>query len=196
MRELVLVQPGQSQSIVSRDSAAEAVPRELERLLAENARLAYRVALGVLRNPAEAGDVAEEALIRAYRKFDRLRDARRFRSWLVRVTFRLAVDRSRSARRREQRETLWARPELRPPVQSVEEIAASRQFEQRLGRALDELPDRPRLVILLTATEGHSVDDVAALLDVPAGTVKSRLFAARKRLAEKLRGIAEVNKKK
>jgi RNA polymerase sigma-70 factor (ECF subfamily) len=187
MRELVLVQPGQSQSIVSRDSAAEAVPRELEHLLAESAPLAYRVALGVLRNPAEAEDVAQEALIRAYRKFDRLRDARRFRSWLVRVTFRLAVDCSRSARRREQRETLWARPELRPPVQSVEEIAASRQFEQRLGRALDELPDRLRLVILLTAIEGHSVDEVAVLLDVPAGTVKSRLFAARKRLVEKLR---------
>ncbi|HEY1472415.1 MAG TPA: sigma-70 family RNA polymerase sigma factor [Candidatus Acidoferrum sp.] len=187
MRELVLVQPGQSQSIMSRDSAAETVPRELERLLAENAPLAYRVALGVLRNPAEAEDVAQEALIRAYRRFDRLRDAQRFRSWLVRVTFRLALDRSRSARRREQRETLWARPELRPPDQSVEEIAASRQFQERLARALDELPDRLRLVILLTAIEGHSVDEVAALLDVPAGTVKSRLFAARKRLAEKLR---------
>jgi len=187
MRELVLVQPGQSKSIVLRESAAEAVPRELERLLAENAPLAYHVALGVLRNPAEAEDVAQEALIRAYRKFDRLRDARRFRSWLARVSFRLALDRSRSARRRELRETFWARPELRPPVRSVEEIAASRQFEERLGRALDELPDRLRLVISLTAIEGHSVDEVAALLDVPPGTVKSRLFAARKRLAEKLR---------
>jgi RNA polymerase sigma-70 factor (ECF subfamily) len=187
MRELVLVQPGQSKSIVLRESAAEAVPRELERLLAENAPLAYHVALGVLRNPAEAEDVAQEALIRAYRKFDRLRDVRRFRSWLVRVSFRLALDRSRSARRRELRETFWARPELRPPVRSVEEIAASRQFEERLGRALDELPDRLRLVISLTAIEGHSVDEVAALLDVPPGTVKSRLFAARKRLAEKLR---------
>jgi RNA polymerase sigma-70 factor, ECF subfamily len=187
MRELVLVQPGQSKNIMLRESAAEAVPCELERLLAENAPLAYRVALGVLRNPAEAEDVAQEALIRAYRKFDRLRDARRFRGWLVRVSFRLALDRSRSARRRELRETLWARPELRPPVQSVEEIVASRQFEERLARALDELPDRLRLVILLTAIEGHSVDEVAVLLDVPAGTVKSRLFAARKRLAEKLR---------
>ena len=187
MRELVLAQPGQSQGIVSRDSAAEQVPRELERLLAENAPLAYRVALGVLRNSAEAEDVAQEALIRAYRNFHRLRDGRRFRSWLVRVSFRLALDRSRSVRRRELRETLWARPELRPPVQSVEEIAASRQFEQRLACALDELPDRLRLVILLTAIEGHSMEEVAALLDVPAGTVKSRLFAARKCLAEKLR---------
>lgn len=188
MRELVLVQEGQSvDRTVSRDAAAAAVERELERLLVANAPLAYRVALGVLRNRAEAEDVAQEALLRAYRKFDHLRNAERFRGWLVRVSFRLALDRWRSARRREQREALWARPELRSPVQSVEEVAASRQFEVRLGRALGELPDRLRLVMLLTAIEGHSVEEVAALLGVPAGTVKSRLFAARKRLAEKLR---------
>jgi RNA polymerase sigma-70 factor, ECF subfamily len=188
MRELALVQPGQLvERTMPPDAAAEATRRELERLLAENAPLAYRVAMGVLRNPAEAEDVAQEALLRAYRKFDRLRDAQRFRGWLVRVSFRLALDRSRSSRRRQERETLWARPELRPPLPSVEEIAASRQFEERLRNALEELPDRLRLVILLTAMEGHSMEHVAALLDVPVGTVKSRLFAARKRLAEKLR---------
>jgi RNA polymerase sigma-70 factor, ECF subfamily len=187
MRELVLVHAGQSmESTASPDAAAEPA-LELEGLLVENAPLAFRVALGVLRNPAEAEDVAQEALLRAYRKFDRLRDAQRFRSWLVRVSFRLALDRSRSVKRRERRETLWAQPELRPPVQSVEQIAAFRQFEERLGRALDELPDRLRLVMLLTAIEEHSVEEVAALLDVPTGTVKSRLFTARKRLAEKLR---------
>ena len=188
MWELVLVQPGQSiEDTVPRDGGAAAARRDLERLLAENAPLAFRVALGVLRNSAEAEDVAQEALFRAYRKFDGLRDAQRFRSWLVRVSFRLALDRSRSARRREQRETLWAQPDLRPPVQSAEQIAASRQFEERLGRALGELPDRLRLVMLLTAIEGHSIEEVATLLDVPSGTVKSRLFAARKSLAEKLR---------
>jgi RNA polymerase sigma-70 factor, ECF subfamily len=188
MRELILVQPGQSiEGTVSRDAAAEAVQRELERLLAENAPLAYRVAMGVLRNPAESEDVAQEGLLRAYRKFDHLRDAQRFRSWLVRLTFRLALDRSRSGRRRLERETRWAQPDLRPPAQSVEEIAVARQFEERLGRALDELPDRLRLVMLLIAIEGHSIEEVADLLDIPAGTVKSRLFVARKRLAEKLR---------
>ncbi len=188
MRELALIQQGQPiEHAISQNDMAEAVRRELERLLAENAPLAYRVALGVLRNPADAEDVAQEALIRAYRKFGRLRDVQRFRSWLVRVSFRLALDRSRSARRREKRERLWAKPELRPPLQTVEEIAASRQFEERLALALDELPDRLRLVLLLTAIEGNSVEDAATLLGVPSGTVKSRLFAARKRLAEKLR---------
>jgi RNA polymerase sigma-70 factor (ECF subfamily) len=103
------------------------------------------------------------------------------------MTFRLALDRGRSARRREERETRWALPELRPPVQTVEEIAASQEFEMRLARALNELPDRLRIVILLAGMEGHSLDEVAEMVGVPVGTVKSRLFTARKRLAEKLR---------
>jgi RNA polymerase sigma factor (sigma-70 family) len=73
--------------------------------------LAFRVARGVMRNTADAEDVAQEALLRVYRRFDRLRDRAGFRSWLVRFTFRLALDRCKSRKRREQRETLWARPE-------------------------------------------------------------------------------------
>jgi RNA polymerase sigma-70 factor (ECF subfamily) len=177
MRELALLQPGKLETAIS--SQEEAVARrELEQLLRENATLAYRVALGVLRNVAEAEDVAQEALFRACRKFDKLRDGKSFRGWL---------DRRRSARRREERETRWALPELRPPVQTVEEIAASQEFEERLGRALDQLPSRLRIVILLAGMEGHSLEEAAEMVGVPVGTVKSRLFTARKRLAEKLR---------
>jgi RNA polymerase sigma-70 factor (ECF subfamily) len=149
--------------------------------------LAYRVALSVLRNRAEAEDVAQEALLRAFRKFHLLRETERFRGWLVRMTFRLALDRWRSARRREERETRWAQPECRPPSQSVEEIAALREFQERVAGALEELPRRLRLVMILTAIEGHTVTEVADLLSVSPGTVKSRLFTARKCLAEKLR---------
>jgi RNA polymerase sigma-70 factor (ECF subfamily) len=186
MRELALLQPGKLEAAIS--SQEEAVAhRELEHLLRDNATLAYRVAFGVLRNAAEAEDVAQETLFRACRKFDKLRDAKAFRGWLVRMTFRLALDRIRSARRREERETRWALPELRPPVQTVEEIAVSQEFEARLGRALNELPDRLRMVVLLAGMEGHSLEEVAEMVGVPVGTVKSRLFTARKRLAEKLR---------
>jgi RNA polymerase sigma-70 factor (ECF subfamily) len=186
MRELALLQPEKLEAAIS--SQEEAVAhRELEQLLRDNGTLAYRVAFGVLRNLAEAEDVAQEALFQACRKFDKLRDAKAFRGWLVRMTFRLALDRIRSARRREERETRWALPELRPPVQTVEELAVSQEFEARLGRALNELPDRLRIVILLAGMEGHSLEEVAEMVGVPVGTVKSRLFTARKRLAEKLR---------
>jgi RNA polymerase sigma-70 factor (ECF subfamily) len=57
----------------------------------------------------------------------------------------------------------------------------------RASNALEELPQKQRLVLLLSAIEGYSMEEVAALLNIPLGTVKSRLFFARKQLAEKLR---------
>lgn len=188
MQELVLTQPGKLvESTAARDAAHADARREFEQLLADSAPLAYRVALGVLRNPAEAEDVSQEALLRAYRRFHLLRDVQRFRSWLVRIAFRLALDRYRALRSRAAREMRWAQPERQPPPQSAEQLAALNQFQERLGRALDELPDGQRLVMLLTALEGHSVEETAAILGVPAGTVKSRLFKARRCLMEKLR---------
>src|ERR1700689_4096743 len=80
-------------SAVSQDASLE---REFEQRLADCPTLAYRVALGVLRNTAEAEDVAQEAMLRAYRNFHRLRDRHRFRGWLVRMAFRLALDRIRA----------------------------------------------------------------------------------------------------
>jgi RNA polymerase sigma-70 factor, ECF subfamily len=78
-------------------------------------------------------------------------------------------------------------PEQRPSPPTTEEIAASNAFQVRLERALEELPEKLRLVLLLAAIEGYTLDEVAAMLGVPQGTVKSRLFHARKALAEKLR---------
>src|SRR6266403_2677003 len=118
MQELVLVQPGRTVGDELEQRAAQAdTRREFEERLAECGPLAYRVARGVLRNTADAEDVAQEALLQAYRRFDRLRDRSRFRAWLVRITFRLALDQARTSRRREQRETLWAVAAPRPTAE-------------------------------------------------------------------------------
>lgn len=185
MQELVLVQPAQlADAELAREAERASLRREFEERLAECGPLAYRVARGVLRNDADAEDVAQEALLRAYRRFERLRDRTRFRSWLVRIVFRLAIDRVRAAKRRETRETLWSRQASHA---STEDLAASSEFQAHLNRALDELADKHRLVLLLAAMEGHSLEEVAEMLGAPIGTVKSRLFFARKQLAEKLR---------
>lgn len=188
MQELVLIQPGRTaEAELQRDAAEAALRREFEERLAECGSLAFRVARGVVRNIADAEDVAQEALLRAYRRFASLRDRTRFRAWLVRIAFRLALDRGKSRNRREQRESLWARPERKPVPPNAEDLAAANQFQSRLDRAMDELPEKFRIVLLLSAMEGHSIEEVATLLRIPVGTVKSRLFFARKRLAEKLR---------
>lgn len=156
---------------------------EWESLLAENAPLAFRVARGVLRNDADAEDVAQEAMLRAHRRFDRLRERTRFRAWLVRISFRMALDRVRAIKRRQAREAQWVLESSRNAVHQGENAEFQRQFD----RAMEELPEKQRLVLFLAAMEGHTLEEVSLLLAVPIGTVKSRLFFARKTLAEKLR---------
>ena len=188
MQELVLIQPvGMARGDLLREAAQAEGRREFDQRLAECGPLAFRIACGVLRNTADAEDVAQEALLRAYRRFDRLRDRGRFRAWLVRITYRLALDRLRSSKRREQRHTFWSQPAHQLRAATTEELAASNEFQAHLDRALEELPGKLRLVLLLAAMEGHTIDEIAAMLGIPAGTVKSRIFFARKQLAEKLR---------
>jgi len=158
--------------------------REFEERLVDSSRLAFRLAMSVLRNREDAEDVAQEAFLRAYRNFHRLRDRARFRAWLARIAWRLALDRRRASARRERREQAVADP---APAATVEDLAASREFQERLHRAMVELPEKLRMVLILAAIEGREMSEVARLLEIPEGTAKSRLFLARKRLAEKLR---------
>jgi RNA polymerase sigma-70 factor, ECF subfamily len=193
MQELVLNQPvSRARSELVREAAQADARREFEERLAECGPLAFRVARGVLRNTADAEDIAQEALLRAYQSFERLRDRSRFSGWLVRISFRLALDRLRSAKRRDRREALWSQPAHLPPPATAEDVAASKQFQGHLERALEELPEKLRLVLLLSAMEGHTIDEIASMVGVPLGTVKSRIFMARKKLAEKLRCYANT----
>jgi len=157
--------------------------REFEERLAAASTLAFRVAYGVLRQREDAEDVAQEAAVRAYRGFTSLRNRDQFRSWLVRIAWRLALDRRKSERRRGVREL---KASAAPPPPSAEEIAAGRQTEQRVWEAVDELPEKLRIVVVLSAIEGHGMREVAALLGLAEGTVKSRLYEARRRLLERL----------
>src|SRR5438105_15524173 len=138
MQELVLNQPvSTARSELVREAAQADARREFEERLAECGPLAFRVARGVLRNTEDAEDVAQEALLRGYKNIGRLRDRSRFRGWLVRISFRLALDRLRSAKRREKRDTLWSQPAHLPPAATVEDVAASNQFQGHLERALE-----------------------------------------------------------
>jgi RNA polymerase sigma-70 factor (ECF subfamily) len=180
---------GYSGSAVSRD---QSLAREFEQRLADCPKLAYRVALGVLHNTAEAEDVAQEAMLRAYRNFHRLRDRERFRGWLVRMAFRLALDRIRAKGRRERHEHDATRALEEGQCEAdVENLVASREFERQVARALDALPEKLRIVMVLAAIEGYNTREVAKLAGLPEGTVKSRLFLARKKLAESLQCLVK-----
>jgi RNA polymerase sigma-70 factor (ECF subfamily) len=158
--------------------------REFEARLGETSTLAFRVAYSVLRHREDAEDVAQEAFAKAYHRFRQLRDRNAFRAWLVRMTWRLALDRQRSDRRRTTRET--AHLDQSPSAATTEQEVAARDRAAQLWKAIDALPEKLRVVIVLASIEGHDVRDVARLLTLPEGTVKSRLFLGRQRLKEQL----------
>ena len=162
----------------------EDLKQEFETRIAETGTLAFRVAFSVLRNSEDAEDVAQEAFAKAYRRFRQLRDRDRFRGWLVRLTWRMAISRARSERRRIARETSAEPPcsGEHSPIQNV----IQRERAERLWLAIDALPEKLRIVIVLAVVEEHDVQQIAKLLRLPEGTVKSRLFLARQRLKELL----------
>ena len=171
--------------LVTLDASLE---QEFEGRLVETSRLAFRVAFSVLRHQQDAEDVAQESFVKAYRNFTSLRDRNRFRAWLVRTVWRTALDRQRSNRRRGAHE-LVVEPVALAQVSSGGSFSHPVVDEDRaaLWTAIDTLPEKLRVVIVLASIEGHDMREVAALLRVPEGTVKSRLFLARQRLKEALR---------
>ena len=183
----------------------QALAREFEARLVESSTLAVRVAYSVLRNREDAEDVAQEAFAKAYRSFRQLRDRDRFRAWLVRMTWRMALDRQRSNRRRLAREAHahpWspASAGLSPlaPVSVEADLHVgleARERTQHLWRAIDALSEKLRIVIVLAGIKEYDIKEVAALLDLPEGTVKSRLFAARCQLKDALSWMAEQRPK-
>jgi RNA polymerase sigma-70 factor (ECF subfamily) len=121
-------------SVVEVDQELE---REFEARLVESSTLAFRVAYSVLRQREDAEDVAQEAFAKAYRSFHQLRDRDRFRAWLVRMTWRLAIDRRRGDHRREARESAHAATAPLVDAESVDESFRARE----LWRAIDALPE-------------------------------------------------------
>ena len=99
------------------------------------------------------------------------------------MTWRLAINRRRADQRRSARECIPMNPAV---SSSAEDLVAANERAQRLWRAIDALPEKLRMAIVLAGIDGHDTQDVARLLGVPDGTVKSRLFLARKRLKELL----------
>jgi RNA polymerase sigma-70 factor, ECF subfamily len=165
-------------------AVADELDQEFERLLAESSTLAFRVAYGVLRQREDAEDVAQDAFIKAHRNFRRLRDRAAFRAWLVRLTWRLALDRQRANRRRTRRDAEHGRL---CPISTSSNPAIVNERADHVWQAIDALPEKLRLPIVLSGIEGHDIREIGRLLGVPEGTVKSRLFHARERLKESLK---------
>lgn len=171
-----------------RPAEADSPDAAVERAVRDHARLVYRIAHAVLRNPQDAEDATQEVflkVLRLRRGLDGVRDAR---TWLARIAFRVAVD------RRPRRGHLSLHDAaldadlaaLRSAGAGADELAASRQVQALLEERIAALPADLRSVLQLSTLGELSSPEVASLLGIPEGTVRTRLMRARQLLRKAL----------
>lgn len=171
------------------DEAAFAV------LVDRNRRAVFKAALAGVGSAAEADDVAQEAFVTAYRKLAGFRGDAQFRTWLLAITWRKALDRRRSISR-------WLRmTSSRPavddgPGEPMERVADTRRSHEEdmmsaetrrlIRRLIASLPGKLRDTLLLAGSGEYSYEQIASMLNIPIGTVKWRVSEARRVLKQKL----------
>lgn len=147
----------------------------------------YRAALRQTRRPAEAEDLAQEVFLQAWKSFDRFERGTNCRAWLYRILWN--VDHQRI--RKKVPVTLGAEGEARiGETLAAEETTPTEIRDEEVSAALDSLSEEHRRILLLSDVEEFTYKEIAALLQVPIGTVMSRLSRARKALREAVRGTS------
>jgi RNA polymerase sigma-70 factor, ECF subfamily len=160
-------------------------PRAFEELVIAYQHRVFGVALRMLRNRGEAEEIAQEVFLRVHRAVEDFRGEAKLSTWLYAITSRLCLNRLASGERRVSREGEESLERLRAdadPAAHVERV----ELEAALQRAITELPEERRIMVVLRDFEGLSYEEIATALDLPLGTVRSRLHRARTDLKEKL----------
>lgn len=183
----------------ARENAREKQPTSLERLqdgtlealVREHSRLVYRIAYAVLRRHHDAEDATQETFMRVLRYRVKLDSVGNQKTWLARIAWRVAVDRSKQRGRT--REIALEDPEK--PVAEVasadvpaDQTMQGTQLTAALERMIAALPEKLREPLILSTLEDMSPKEVAATLGINEAAVRSRVFRARQILKEKLAG--------
>lgn len=165
--------------------------RRFESEILPHLDLLWRMALSLTRDPHTAEDLVQDALLRAMRGLEGLKDDSQLRSWLARVVHTTWLDQLRREARRpaglweEGFEETLPDGEIDDPASFEPEILRQ-AFDDEWEEALNALPPQWKAVLLLVDAEGFSYEEAAASFEVPLGTIRSRLYRARRRLASLL----------
>ena len=194
--------------------------REIDRQLVERAQHGDKQAFGLLvekyqrklarllsrfiRDPAEVEDVTQEAFIKAYRALPAFRGDSAFYTWLYRIGINTAKNYLMALGRRaptsteveaEEAEGLEEGEQLRD-INTPESVLLSNEIARTVNQTIEQLPEELRKAIQMREIEGLSYEDIAAAMDCPIGTVRSRIFRAREAIAEQLRPLLDTAKDK
>ena len=170
---------------------------QFERLIKGQLDSLYRTALRMTKNSDDAEDLVQETCLKAYRYYDRFEEGSNLRAWLFKILTNLFINRYRKESKVPSQVEYDEAEEFQLYGRMIESGAVTmgqspekQLFDSMVGadieRAIDDLPEDFRIVVVMAFIEGLSYEEIAAALDVPMGTVKSRLFRGRKLLQKAL----------
>jgi RNA polymerase sigma-70 factor (ECF subfamily) len=146
-----------------------------ETLVGRYERAVYHLAFRTMREAEEAKDAAQEAWIKAYRALASFRPGAKFATWIFTICYRVCCDRLAKRKRFSGEEP----PDIADPAAGPEQALEAAEDASRLRAAIAGLPEKYRIVITLFHLQGRQYDEIAAVLDLPLGTVKTHLFRAK-----------------
>lgn len=184
--------PEPEQPLIQR--AQKGDPEAFAALVSEHQRYVYNLALRILQNEEEALDLAQETFMRAWTALPNFRGQSQFRTWLYRIVTNLCYNRLPHLRRSltELGDDVIAQlPEPDMAFGNPSHGVESRELRSYLHRAIDQLDENYRLLISLRYQSELSYDEIAAMLNLPLGTVKTGLFRAKEQLRRALETYQE-----
>jgi RNA polymerase sigma-70 factor (ECF subfamily) len=151
----------------------------------------FGVAWHYLRDTEEAGDMTQDVFIKVYERLESFDAADRFLPWLIRVTRNACIDRLRRIKARPPASDLRVEdgPQIEAGGPSPEETTERESRRRLLYRAMEQMSENAREIILLKEIQGLKVEEIARILTLPVGTIKSRASRARLELATRVRAL-------
>jgi RNA polymerase sigma-70 factor (ECF subfamily) len=183
------------ETVLKSTMAMEAEAPTVESLVASYSRMVFRIAYSILRNHHDAEDAVQECFLKVWKHKDRLHQVSNGKTWLARVAWTTALDKRRSGRKMlslNDSETgadwMESLSDARP---AADEKLAQQQKQQLLQRLIAGLPDELGQTLELSTVYELNSAEIAEVMKIPEGSVRTRLFRARKQLKEKLAIVLE-----
>jgi RNA polymerase sigma-70 factor (ECF subfamily) len=157
--------------------------RAFEPLVRRYASRAYGFALSMVRDPEEAKDLSQEAFLRVFRNLHRFDKSKPFYPWFLTILRNLCLSHLR------RRRPTVALEDVPPAMQAAARTGLSPELHIGLKRALSALSEADREIVILKDFQDLTYEDISRILNIPRGTVQSRLYYARRRLRDRLNGV-------